>query len=82
MDRSRLNGDLGLARLGAEADRTRFALRRELRSGDESERALATRLAALDGDIARAKRAIEAELRREHFGNGTDRLLAWRREAA
>jgi hypothetical protein len=42
------------------------------------ERALESRLGELDGDIKRAKNAIDADLRAEHWGREPERPPSWR----
>jgi hypothetical protein len=67
-----------LPRLRIEADRAAYASRRQRRDTDAAVRRLLQRLDVLGYDIDGAKRAIEAELRKEHFGRDPERPLAWR----
>jgi len=64
-------------RLRNQEIEAQFAIRREERSMTGEQRRLTRELADLREDEEQTKHAIEAELRREHWGKDPERLLAW-----
>ena len=61
-----------------EADRERFALRREEAEAEREERDLERELEDFEAREAQTKKRIEDEWRREHFGHDPERPPAWR----
>jgi hypothetical protein len=66
------------SKLHDEADRERFALRRERANADDEERELERRLKDFAEREEQTKKRIEEEWRREHFGHDPERPPAWR----
>lgn len=65
------------ARLQDEDMRARFAIRRELTAMAAEEREMERAMKAFEEDADQAKRYIEAEWRREHWGHEPEHPPAW-----
>jgi len=68
------------ARLHDEDVRARFAIRRGLTAMAAEEREMERAMKAFEDDADQAKRYIEAEWRREHWGHEPERPPAWEGE--
>ena len=60
-----------------EEIRARSAIRRSLNAMDAEEREMERAMKAFEEDADQAKRYIEAEWRREHWGHEPERRPAW-----
>ena len=64
-------------RLQDDQIRARFALRRGLSAMEAEEREMERAMKAFEEDADQAKRYIEAEWRREHWGHKPERPPSW-----
>ena len=67
-----------LARLEDEENRAEFAIRREEEAMAAEEQRLEQEMKDFEAAEERTKKAIEAELREEHWGHDPPRPPAWR----
>ncbi len=65
------------ARLHDQDMRARFAIRKELSAMAVEEREMERAMKAFEEDADQAKRYIEAEWRREHWGHEPERPPGW-----
>jgi hypothetical protein len=66
-----------IARLRDEETREQFAMRKRLAAMAEEEREMERAIRAFEKDADQAKRFIEAEWRKEHWGHEPERPPAW-----
>jgi hypothetical protein len=67
------------AKVGAhdEETRARLAIRRSLAAMEQEEREMERAMKAFEEDADQAKRFIEAEWRREHWGHAPEHPFVW-----
>jgi aminoglycoside phosphotransferase (APT) family kinase protein len=71
-----------IARLHDEENREEFAIRRGLTSMEAEEREMERAMKAFEEDADQAKRLIQAEWRKEHWGHEPERPPSWETSAA
>jgi hypothetical protein len=68
-----------IARLRDEENREELAIRKDLNAMAAEEREMERAMEAFEDDADQAKRQIEAELRKEHWGRTPERPPGWER---
>ena len=69
------------AKLHDQENRADFAIRREEAAMDVEARRLEQQMKEFEQEEAQAKRDIEAELRKEHWGHDPERRLSWEEQS-